>query len=82
MNVTIQLPSELETRLQDAAERHSLNTSDLAPHAVQELLTHAINWWPENLPNVEALLDEVAVNLHAQQEATIEPESGLLDAPG
>ena len=76
MNVTIELPSELETRLQDAATRHGLNTSDLAPQAARELLIHAVNWWPENLPNVEALLDDVALNLRAQSEPGDNKEQG------
>lgn len=82
MNVTIELPSELETRLQGAAARHNLNTSDLAPQAVQELLTHAVNWWPENLPNVEALLEELALIIRAQQEDDSEAGRGPLPAPG
>ena len=79
MNVSIELPSVLEICLRETAARHDLDVSDLAPQAVQELLVHAVNWWPENLPNVEALLDEVALNLRAQSEPGDNKEQGARD---
>ena len=67
MNVNIELSSELETLLREVAAEHQLEMRDFAPRAVQELLAHAVNWWPENQPNINALLNEIALQFPAQE---------------